>query len=146
MDLSSSSLHHHHHHHHHRHRSPSSHKEYDNGNDQERTDYIIDTFLKNFGNEMRENPKGWRGRFRKMAADEFAFYRGSAVLFYRDMAKHSHHDQWLTNCPEASRIFIHVRIQNKKKNKNIVLFLFRVIFMLKISVHTLIDMVLSILM
>ena len=57
--------------------------EYDNGNDQERTDYIIDTFLKNFGNEMRENPKGWRGRFRKMAATPFNFYRGSAILFYR---------------------------------------------------------------
>ncbi|CAF3953353.1 unnamed protein product, partial [Adineta steineri] len=80
--------HHHHHHHHHPHHPPSS----DNPpnllnleNDQERTNYIIDTFVKNFGESMRENPKGWRGRFRKMASDEFAFYRGSAVLFYRDL-------------------------------------------------------------
>jgi uncharacterized protein (DUF2252 family) len=30
---------------------------------------------------MRENPKGWRSRFRKMAENAFAFYCGSAVLF-----------------------------------------------------------------
>jgi len=129
-------------HHRHRHRSSRSPKEKSNDNDQERTDYIIDTFLKNFADNMRENPKGWRSRFRKMAANEFAFYRGSAVLFYRDMQHDSHHDPWLRNCKEASRIFIHVPIKSfsskKKKNQ---LFLFRVIFMRKIFVHILIDMV-----
>ncbi|CAF0901226.1 unnamed protein product [Adineta steineri] len=102
--------HHHHHHHHHPHHPPSS----DNPpnllnleNDQERTNYIIDTFVKNFGESMRENPKGWRGRFRKMASDEFAFYRGSAVLFYRDLHRTLAEDPWLKHCKKASTIFIH---------------------------------------
>lgn len=73
-----------------------------------RSDFIIETFLKNFGDEMKENPKGWRERFRKMSTNEFAFYRGSAVLFYRDMNEYLHRDRWLRKCPEASRIFIHV--------------------------------------
>ena len=92
--------------HRHRHRRHSSRHE----NDQERTDYIIETFLKNFQADMRENPKGWRGRFRKMAENEFAFYRGSAVLFYRDMYDDIRQDRWLLNQPEAARIFIHVCI------------------------------------
>lgn len=108
MDLSPSSFHYHHHRHR-ASRSPSSHRENSNDTDQQRTNYIIDTFLENFGNDMRENPKGWRGRFRKMAANEFAFYRGSAVLFYRDMVHDSHNDPWLRNCKEASRVFIHVK-------------------------------------
>ena len=89
--------------HHQRRSSRSPNANYD------RTDYIIDTFLKNFEVDMRENPGGWKERFRKMAANEFAFYRGSAVVFYRDM-KHNdaRHDPWLRNSPEASRIFIHV--------------------------------------
>lgn len=116
MNLSPAPSYHHHHHHRHHSRSPNP-QILDN--DQDRTDYIIDTFLKNFSNDMRENPKGWRGRFRKMAANEYAFYRGSAVLFYRDMEKDSHQDPWLRNCKQASRIFIHVK---KKKNKNLISF------------------------
>lgn len=96
----------HHHQHQHRHRRRSSRQE----SDEERTNYIIETFLSNFADNMRENPKGWRSRFRKMAENEFAFYRGSAVLFYRDMLEDSQHDRWLNNCQEASRIFIHVSI------------------------------------
>ncbi len=95
----------------HRRRSSSSNRSSSNENDQERTGYIIDTFLRNFSNDMQTNPKGWRERFRKMAANEFAFYRGSAVLFYRAMKHDSHHDPWLKNCREASRIFIHVRLK-----------------------------------
>jgi hypothetical protein len=108
-------------------------------NDQERTNYIINTFLKNFGDGMRENPKGWRGRFRKMAADEFAFYRGSAVLFYRDLHRTLSHDPWLKNCPKASSIFIHV--SNQRKFHFQTKFFFRVIFMQKILVHILIALV-----
>ncbi|CAF0869347.1 unnamed protein product [Adineta steineri] len=111
--------HHHHHHHHQPHHPPSS----DNPpnllnleNDQERTNYIIDTFVKNFGESMRENPKGWRGRFRKMASDEFAFYRGSAVLFYRDLHRTLAEDPWLKRCKKASTIFIH---QHQKKPQRV---------------------------
>ncbi|CAF0973172.1 unnamed protein product [Rotaria sp. Silwood1] len=90
-----------------RHHSSSSPKKHSKDNDQQRTDYIIDTFLKNFGNDMLENPKGWRTRFSKMAANPFAFYRGSAVIFYRDMLSDSQYDPWLKNCKEASHVFIH---------------------------------------
>jgi hypothetical protein len=100
--------HHHHHRHRHHSRSPRSSEIASHGNDQERTNYIIETFMRNFGSQMKQNPKGWRGRFRKMAANEFAFYRGSAVLFYRDVKHDLDHDQWLKACPEASNIFIHV--------------------------------------
>ena len=79
-------------------------------NDQHRTDRIIDTFIRNFGSQMRENPKGWRGRFRKMASNPFAFYRGSAVLFFRDLKHDLNNDRWLRAGPEASNIFIHVRL------------------------------------
>lgn len=92
--------------------SPSSPKD----DDRIRTDYIIETFVKNFGQEMRENPKAWRGRFRKMVSNEFAFYRGSAVLFYRDMKYDLHRDRWLKRCPEAAKIFIHVSLMQHRKS------------------------------
>ncbi len=51
-----------------------------------RQQFIIDVFVKNFGTNMQDDPQAWRGKFRKMAASAFAFYRGSAALFYADMA------------------------------------------------------------
>src|SRR5690349_3192859 len=107
-----------HHHHRHRHRSSRSPQRYYNENDQERINYIIDTFLRNFADKIRENSKAWRNRFRKMAENPFAFYRGSAILFYRDMQYDSHQDPWLKNCQEASRIFIHVRIKISLKQNS----------------------------
>jgi hypothetical protein len=108
------------HHYHHPHHpsfvattTPNPPTEVNHDNDQERTNYMIDTFIKNFGDAMRENPKGWRGRFRKMAANEFAFYRGSAVLFYRDLHRTLAQDPWLKNCEKASSIFIHVSAEIK---------------------------------
>lgn len=52
----------------------------------ERQSFIIDTFVTCFGDLMRADPHAFRGKFRKMAATPFAFYRGSAGLFYADMA------------------------------------------------------------
>jgi len=95
MNLSPS-ISYHHRHRHHSSRSPTG---YYNENDQERIDYIIDTFLRNFSNDMRENSKGWRSRFRTMAENAFAFSRDSAVLFYRDMQQDSHHDSWYEQIP-----------------------------------------------
>jgi len=94
---------------HHPRRSSNTQEDLSHENDQERIDYIIETFIKNFGDGMHENPKGWRSRFRKMAANEFAFYRGSAVLFYRDLYRTLSQDSWVKNCKKASNIFIHVR-------------------------------------
>ncbi|MBD2182115.1 DUF2252 domain-containing protein [Aerosakkonema funiforme] len=55
-------------------------------NKSNRQQFIIDVFVNNFGDQMQANPKGWRIKFRKMAASAFAFYRGSAALFYADVA------------------------------------------------------------
>ena len=53
--------------------------------DEQRTEYIIETFLHFFNTEIRDNPEAFRSRFRKMAATPFNFYRGSAILYYQDL-------------------------------------------------------------
>src|SRR4051812_38860755 len=51
---------------------------------------------------MAADADAFRSKFRKMAADPFAFYRGSACLFYADMA--TVEDRW---CDErTSRVWI----------------------------------------
>ena len=50
-----------------------------------RTALIIDSLQDAFAPLMRADPKGFRGKYRKMAADPHAFYRGSACLFYADL-------------------------------------------------------------
>ena len=42
---------------------------------------------------MAADADAFRTKFRKMAADPFAFYRGSACLFYADMA--TFEDPWM---------------------------------------------------
>ena len=41
---------------------------------------IIDVFETAFAELMAADPVGFRTKYRKMAADPFAFYRGSACL------------------------------------------------------------------
>lgn len=74
---------------------------------QERTRVILNTFQQSFEPEIRANPKGWQSRFRKMASNEFSFYRGSAVLFYADMIHDINNDQWIQASKRAANIFIH---------------------------------------
>ncbi|MDQ3705854.1 MAG: DUF2252 domain-containing protein [Chloroflexota bacterium] len=52
-----------------------------------RKQYIIDVFCTAYSDLMERDPEAWRGKYRKMAATPFAFYRGSAALFYADMAR-----------------------------------------------------------
>ena len=52
----------------------------------QRQQFIIDTFVECFGDLMQADADAFRGKFRKMAATPFAFYRGSAGLFYADVA------------------------------------------------------------
>jgi uncharacterized protein (DUF2252 family) len=52
-----------------------------------RQQLIVDVLEDAFAPLMTADPKAFRGKFRKMAADPFAFYRGSACLFYADMTK-----------------------------------------------------------
>jgi uncharacterized protein (DUF2252 family) len=46
---------------------------------------IVDTLVDAFSDLMAASPAGFRTKFRKMAAGPFAFYRGSACLFYADV-------------------------------------------------------------
>ena len=64
---------------------------------------IIDVLEKQFAELMKSDPRAFRTKYRKMAADPFAFYRGSAVLFYADMVKLK--DRWADDRTE--RIWIH---------------------------------------
>src|SRR5438105_3335050 len=73
-------------------------------NDQQRTQFIIETFSNFFKSGIRENPTAFRGRFRKMAATPFNFYRGSAVLFYQDLKVDQ--DQFIARNNAAGQIFI----------------------------------------
>lgn len=68
-----------------------------------RTDQIVHSLETSFATLMARNPLAFRRRFRKMAADPFAFYRGSATLFYADVADLE--DPWVDE--ETSRVWIH---------------------------------------
>ena len=51
----------------------------------ERTDAIVGVLHDAFGTLIARDPVALRKKFRKMATTPFAFYRGSAVLFYADV-------------------------------------------------------------
>ncbi len=63
---------------------------------------IVDTLVEAFSEMMKASPAAFRTKFRKMAADPFAFYRGSACLFYADVA--ALHDPWADE--HTSRVWI----------------------------------------
>jgi uncharacterized protein (DUF2252 family) len=52
----------------------------------------VDCLEKAFAGLMKADPDAFRTKFRKMAADPFAFYRGSACVFYADVADQE--DRW----------------------------------------------------
>jgi uncharacterized protein (DUF2252 family) len=63
---------------------------------------IVRVLVDAFADLMEADADAFRTKFRKMAADPFAFYRGSACLFYADMA--TSEDLW---CDErTSRVWI----------------------------------------
>jgi uncharacterized protein (DUF2252 family) len=68
----------------------------------ERGQLIVDVLVDAFAELMAADADAFRAKFRKMAADPFAFYRGSACLFYADMS--TMEDRW---CDEkTSRVWI----------------------------------------
>ena len=68
----------------------------------ERSRLIVDVLVDTFADLMAADADAFRAKFRKMAADPFAFYRGSACLFYADMS--TLEDRW---CDErTSRAWI----------------------------------------
>ncbi len=68
-----------------------------------RQDLIVSTLEDAFAPLMAADPKGFRGKYRKMAADPHAFYRGSACLFYADVTQQE--DPWTDE--RSGRIWIH---------------------------------------
>src|SRR3954469_16099809 len=72
---------------------------------QSRADFIIDVLTREFGELMALDPAAFRRKFRKMAASPFAFYRGSASLFYADQAGAYRDDRFLDE--RTSRVWIH---------------------------------------
>ncbi len=68
----------------------------------ERQTKIVDVLVDAFSELMVADPDAFRQKFRKMAAGPFAFYRGSACLFYADMERRE--DRWANEC--TSRVWI----------------------------------------
>ena len=68
----------------------------------ERQTKIVDVLVDAFSELMAADPDAFRNKFRKMAADPFAFYRGSAPLFYADME--GEEDRWAND--HTSRVWI----------------------------------------
>jgi uncharacterized protein (DUF2252 family) len=69
---------------------------------EERQTKIVDVLVDTFSELMNADPEAFRQKFRKMAAGPFAFYRGSACLFYADME--SEKDRWADE--RTSRVWI----------------------------------------
>ena len=59
---------------------------------EDRESFIVDCLEQSFSDLMKADPDAFRTKFRKMAADPFAFYRGSACVFYADVADRK--DRW----------------------------------------------------
>ena len=68
-----------------------------------RRKYLVDVFETNYGEQMRSQANAWRGKFRKMSAGAFPFYRGSAAVYYTDLAGEGA-DPFVTK--ESSRVWI----------------------------------------
>jgi len=69
----------------------------------ERAEQIVEVLVDAFADLIEADRRALRRKFRKMAQDPFSFYRGSACLFYADVAD--------TDDPYAdertSRVWVH---------------------------------------
>ena len=68
----------------------------------ERGEEIVEVLADAFGDLIEADERAFRRKFRKMAASPFAFYRGSAPLFYSDVARLE--DPWADS--RTSRVWI----------------------------------------
>ncbi|MFE9653860.1 DUF2252 domain-containing protein [Micromonospora sp. NPDC006431] len=71
----------------------------------QRSAFIADVLTEEFGASIALDPAAFRRKFRKMAASPFAFYRGSASLFYADQRGDFASDRYLDD--RTSRVWIH---------------------------------------
>jgi uncharacterized protein (DUF2252 family) len=72
---------------------------------EQRADHLVDVLIAEFGELMALDPSAFRRKFRKMAASPFAFYRGSASVFYADLSGDFADDRFLNG--RTSRVWIH---------------------------------------
>ncbi|WP_327086602.1 DUF2252 domain-containing protein [Nonomuraea sp. NBC_01738] len=72
---------------------------------QGRAAHILDVLVTEFGESIKRDPAAFQRKFRKMAASPFAFYRGSASVFYADLTGAYADDSFLD--ARTSRVWIH---------------------------------------
>ncbi|MDQ0944166.1 DUF2252 domain-containing protein [Streptomyces sp. V1I1] len=72
---------------------------------EERGEEILAVFDTAFGHLLAADPAAFRVKFRKMAASAFAFYRGTACLFYNDLGRERHGGPFLDE--RTGRVWIH---------------------------------------
>ncbi len=70
--------------------------------DADRTDFLLAALAEASEGLLQANPVAFRRKYRTMAADPFAFYRGSASVFYADMRDRE--DPWADG--RTSRVWI----------------------------------------
>ncbi|MEO3931044.1 DUF2252 domain-containing protein [Micromonosporaceae bacterium B7E4] len=70
-----------------------------------RAEWLVDVLIAEFGESMAVDPAAFRRKFRKMAASPFAFYRGSASVFYADLVGDFADERFLDGW--TSRVWIH---------------------------------------
>ncbi|MGW7420893.1 DUF2252 domain-containing protein [Streptomyces sp. NPDC054813] len=74
-------------------------------NGEQRGEEILAVFDTAFGELLAADPAAFRVKFRKMAASAFAFYRGTAALFYHDVDAEKRGGPFLDE--RTSRVWIH---------------------------------------
>ncbi|MFI2369633.1 DUF2252 domain-containing protein [Streptomyces sp. NPDC018833] len=72
---------------------------------EQRGEEILAVFDTAFGELLAADPAAFRVKFRKMAASAFAFYRGTACLFYSDLERERHGGPFLDE--RTGRVWIH---------------------------------------
>lgn len=73
--------------------------------DEERGEQILAVFDTAFGALLAADPAAFQVKFRKMAGSAFAFYRGTACLFYSDLDSEQHGGPYLDE--RTGRVWIH---------------------------------------
>ncbi|GAA3056044.1 DUF2252 domain-containing protein [Streptomyces roseofulvus] len=71
----------------------------------ERGEQILAVFDTAFGELLAADPAAFKVKFRKMAGSAFAFYRGTACLFYQDLEREAHGGPFLDE--RTGRVWIH---------------------------------------
>lgn len=72
---------------------------------EQRGEEILAVFDSAFGELLAADPAAFRVKFRRMAASAFAFYRGSACLFYGDLREEREGGPFLDE--RTGRVWIH---------------------------------------